>query len=62
MINYGQLYLDTCLVKIMVEVYVQQKNMYKIFGGSVVAVAFQKKFTWKHIKIIFIFLFFKNYF
>jgi hypothetical protein len=36
--------------------------MYKIFGGSVVAVAFQKKFTWKHIKIIFIFLFFKNYF
>ena len=36
----GQLNLDTCLVTIVVEVYVQQKNMYKMFGSYVVAVAF----------------------
>jgi hypothetical protein len=33
--------------------------MYKTFGGSVIAVAFQNFFTWKHIKIIYIFYFLK---
>ena len=31
--------------------------MYKIFGGSVVAVTFQSSFTWKYIKIIYFFIF-----
>jgi hypothetical protein len=41
----------------MVKVYVQQKNIYKMFGCG----CFSKvRFTWKYIKIIF--LFYKNYF
>jgi len=34
----------------MVEVYVQQKNMYKMFGCDCFSKMF---FTWKYIKIIF---------
>jgi len=36
------------------------KNMYKIFSGSVVAVAFQCFFTWKNIKIIFLISVYQN--
>jgi hypothetical protein len=45
----------------MVEVYVQQKNMYKMFGSCVVAVAFQSVF-YLEIHQNNNFLFFKNYF
>jgi len=33
-----------CLVKFTIEVYGQQKNMYKIFDGSVVTFVFQNVF------------------
>jgi len=36
------------------------KNMYKIFGGNVVVVAFQCFFTWKNIKIIFLISVYQN--
>jgi len=49
------------MIKIMVEVYVQQKNMYKMFGSCVVAVAFQSVF-YLEIHQNNNFLFFKNYF
>jgi hypothetical protein len=45
----------------MVEVYVQQKNMYKIFGSCVVAVVFQSVF-YLEMHQNNNFLFFKNYF
>jgi len=36
------------------------KNMYKIFGGNVVVVAFQCFFNWKNIKIIFLISVYQN--
>jgi hypothetical protein len=46
-----------CLVKIVVEVYMQQKNMYKMFSSCVVVVAFQSVFYLKmHQNNFFIFL------
>jgi hypothetical protein len=45
----------------MVEVYVYQKNIYKIFGGSVITVIFQSAFYLKMYQNN-ILLFFKNYF
>ena len=53
MIRRGQLDLDTCLVKIVVEAYVQQKTYIKMFGSYMVAVDFKVFFTYKCIKIMY---------
>ena len=44
MVRYGQLDLDTCLVKIMVEIYMQQKTYNKMFGSCEVMFASQSVF------------------
>jgi hypothetical protein len=46
----------------MVEVYMQQKNMYKMFVSCMVAVAFQSAFYLEMHQNNFFFLFLKNYF
>jgi hypothetical protein len=45
MVMFGWLDLDARLVKIMVKVYVQQKNIYKIFDSCVVAQKLRFKFN-----------------
>jgi len=40
MVRCDWLDLGTCLVKIVVEIYVQQKNMYKMFGYGCFSIVF----------------------
>ena len=49
----GQLDLDTFLVKIMVEVYMQQKTCIKCLVIMWLRLLFKMLFTWKCIKIIY---------